>query len=140
MDANKLITIRTRVSAPIEKCWKYFTEPKHIKNWNNASDDWHTTAASIELRVGGKFSSRMEAKDGSFGFDFEGVYTKIVENETIEYVMADGRMVSTSFNKTPDGIMIKTDFEPESENPIELQRDGWQAILDNFGKYVESIN
>lgn len=108
-------------------------------NWNNASDDWHTPHAENDLRKGGKFLSRMEAKDGSFGFDFEGVYDEVIENEKIEYTTSDGRKVTTTFKETGGVTNVSTTFEAETENSVELQRDGWQAILNNFKKYTENV-
>lgn len=131
------ITIQNTIHAPIEKVWKYWTSPEHITKWNNASDDWHTPHAENDLRVGGKFLSRMEAKDGSFGFDFEGVYDEVVIHEKIAYSMSDGRTVETTFIKEGDQTKIISTFDAENENSIDMQRDGWQAILDNFKKYVE---
>ncbi len=117
-------TVETTVKAPLAEVWDAWNNPVDIQRWNTAHDDWHATRSSIDLREGGKFLSRMEAKNGSAGFDFEGVYTRVVPEKTIEYRMSDGREVQET-------------FDPESENPPELQRQGWQAILDNFGRYVE---
>lgn len=136
--AGEKITINAAVDAPVAKVWEYWTEPEHIKNWNNASDEWHTPHAENDLRKGGKFLSRMEVRDGSFGFDFEGVYDEVVENRRIEYTISDGRKVETNFEEKNGETHIKTTFEAESENSVEMQRDGWQAILDNFKKYAES--
>jgi len=137
--ANKTkITVQNIVKAPVEKVWKYWTEPGHITKWNNASDDWHTPRAENDLRVGGKFSARMEAKDGSFGFDFWGVYDKIKTNELIEYTLGDDRKVGIHFTANGDETKLVETFEAESENPIEMQQGGWQAILDNFKKYTEA--
>jgi uncharacterized protein YndB with AHSA1/START domain len=132
------ITIEAITYAPIEKVWKYWTEPEHIKKWNQASDDWHTTKAENDLRVGGKFLSRMEAKDGSFGFDFEGVYDEIEANKLIAYTMSDGRKVKVTFSPASNATAIVSTFEAETENSIEMQKDGWQAILNNFKKYAET--
>ena len=134
------ITIKTTINAPIEKVWKYFTEPEFIKQWNNASPDWHTPAATNNLTVGGKFSYTMAAKDGSFSFDFEGNYDAIQENKYISYTIADGRKVEVIFGVSNDTIMVTETFEPEGQNPLEMQRGGWQAILDNFKKLLESSN
>ncbi len=131
------IVIETTVNAPKEKVWEIWTGPEHIKQWNSPSDDWHTTAAANDLKVGGKFSFRMEAKDGSFGFDFGGVYTDIGEADRIDYTLEDDRKVSIIFEETNGGVNIIETFEPEDENPVEMQKDGWQAILDNFKKYIE---
>ncbi len=135
---TKIITVECEVNAPVSKTWKYWTEPAHIIKWNNASDDWHTPRAVNDLRAGGKFVSHMEAKDGSAGFDFEGTYDKVHLNELIEYTIADGRKVKIFFTGNGDKTKITETFEVESMNPIELQRDGWQAILNNFKKYVEA--
>lgn len=132
------ITVENTVNAPVEKVWKLWTAPEHITKWNNASEDWHTTRAENDLRVGGKFLSRMEAKDGSFGFDFEGVYTQVRTNEAIVYTIADGRKVEITFTSASDATKVVETFEAETENPIELQRGGWQAILDSFKKYAEA--
>ena len=133
------ITIKTTINAPIEKVWKYFTEPEFIKQWNNASPDWHTPAATNDLTVGGKFSYTMAAKDGSFSFDFEGTYDDLQENKLISYTIADGRKVEIIFEAEGDTVEITETFEAENQNPIEMQRGGWQAILDNFKKLVESL-
>jgi uncharacterized protein YndB with AHSA1/START domain len=132
------ITIETYVQAPIEKVWSDFTNPDAIMVWNAASDDWHTTKAENDLRVGGTFSSRMEAKDGSAGFDFDGTYTAVVPQEHIAYVMSDGRTVEITFAAEQSGVRVTETFDPESENTHEIQRAGWQAILDSFKKYVEA--
>jgi uncharacterized protein YndB with AHSA1/START domain len=131
------ITIETIVKAPIEKVWHAYTTPEDIIQWNAASDDWHTTSSSVELRVGGTFSSRMEAKDGSFGFDFAGTYTKIVPNELIEYAFGD-RTASVEFSHTQDGVKVRITFAAEKEHSIEQQEQGWQAILNKFAKHVEA--
>ena len=132
------ITVEKVVRAGLEPVWNAWNTPADIKQWNSAQDDWHTTASTVDLREGGKFSSRMEAKDGSVGFDFEGVYTRVVPRQAIGYRMSDGREVSVEFVPQGDGILVKETFDAETENPAELQRQGWQAILDNFGQYVES--
>lgn len=131
------ITVETTVDAPMDAVWRAWTTPADIMQWNAASDDWHTTAADNDLRVGGRFSSRMEAKDGSMGFDFEGTYTKIVEHEVIEYVMDDDRAVTVVFLAEDDGVTVRETFDAESTNEGEMQRQGWQAILDNFARHVE---
>jgi len=135
---KQTITIKAAVDAPIEKVWKYWTEPEHIKRWNSASEDWHTPIAENDLRVGGKFSSRMEAKDGSFGFDFGGIYDEVNLHEVIAYTIGDGRKVKITFTDSGSGTDIIETFEAESTNPIEMQQRGWQAILDNFKKYAEN--
>jgi uncharacterized protein YndB with AHSA1/START domain len=134
---NSTITVETLIAAPIDTVWRAYTTPEDIKKWNAASDDWHTTAATVDLRVGGAFSSRMEAKDGSFGFDFAGTYTKVVTNERIEYSLGDHRVVSVDFTQTPSGVSVRVTFGAEATHSIEQQRAGWQAILNNFAKYVE---
>ncbi|HMH22028.1 MAG TPA: SRPBCC family protein [Puia sp.] len=132
------ITVATTVSAPVEKVWKFFSGPEHITKWANASDDWHTTRAENDLRVGGKFLSRMEAKDGSFGFDFGGVYDEVKTNELIEYTIGDGRKVIINFTGNGNETRVTEIFEAEGAHSIEMQRGGWQAILDNFKKYTEA--
>jgi uncharacterized protein YndB with AHSA1/START domain len=131
------ITVETTVDASVEKVWKAWTEPEHIKKWNNASEDWHTPYSENDLRVGGKFISRMEAKDGSFGFDFGGIYDEVNLHELISYTLGDGRKVRITFIKQENKTHIIEIFEAESKNSIELQQKGWQGILDNFRKYVE---
>jgi uncharacterized protein YndB with AHSA1/START domain len=135
---QKAITIETTVKAPVEKVWKLWSLPEHITKWSNASDDWHTPSAQNDLREGGKFTSRMEAKDGSMGFDFGGVYDKVKTNELIEYTLGDGRKVKVSFSSNGSETKVVETFDAENSNPIEMQRGGWQAILDNFKKYTES--
>ncbi len=130
------ITVETTVNAPVASVWHAYTTPDDIKQWNAASDDWHTTTATVDLREGGAFSSRMEAKDGSMGFDFAGTYTKIVENERIEYDFGD-RTAQVTFTPGADGVAVRVTFDSENTYPIEMQRDGWQAILDNFARHVE---
>jgi uncharacterized protein YndB with AHSA1/START domain len=132
------ITVESVVRAELSEVWDAWNNPADIKRWNTAQDDWHTTQSTVDLREGGKFMSRMEARDGSEGFDFEGTYTRVVRHKTIEYEMSDGRKVKVEFVERPDGVLIKETFDPETENPPELQRQGWQAILDNFGRHVES--
>src|SRR5687767_11022538 len=134
---NTSITVQSTVNAPVEKVWKYWTSPEHITKWNAASDDWHSPRAENDLRVGGKFSARMEAKDGSMGFDFAGVYDAVKTNELIEYTMSDGRKVSVKFSRNGNQTQVVETFDAEGMNSLELQRTGWQAILDNFKKYVE---
>lgn len=132
------ITIETIISADIQKVWDYYTKAEHIINWNFASDDWCCPRAENDLRIGGKMNYRMEAKDGSFGFDLEGVYTDVIKHKRINYIMSDGRKVSTNFEGSEAAVKVTTTFDAETENPIEMQKDGWQAILNNFKKYVES--
>lgn len=132
------ITIEATVNAPVKKVWDLWTGTQHIVKWNAASDDWHTPKAEHELKEGGKFVFRMEAKDGSFGFDFGGVYDVVKPAEKLDYTMGDGRKVKIDFVNQGDKTHIKTVFEAENQNPIEMQQDGWQAILNNFKKYAES--
>jgi len=131
------ITVETTVAAPIEKVWRAYTTPEDIRKWNAASDDWHTTSASVDLRVGGAFSSRMEAKDGSMGFDFAGTYTKIVERELIEYSFGD-RTARVEFAAGPKSVKVRVSFDSESTHSVEQQQQGWQAILNNFARHVEA--
>lgn len=131
------IAIETCIKANPAQTWKAWNSPEDIVCWNSASDDWHTTRAAVDLRTGGKFCSRMEAKDGSVGFDFEGTYTKVVENREIEYVMDDGRSVAVVFTELTGGVRIHQTFDAEDENSIEQQREGWQNILENFARFVE---
>lgn len=133
------ITIQTTINAPVSKVWKYWNKPDHIMNWAFASDDWEAPASENDLREGGKFTTTMAAKDKSASFDFTGTYTKVNELEVIEYTMDDGRKVSITFESLDsDKTHITQTFDPESENSEEMQRQGWQAILDNFKKYVEA--
>lgn len=131
------ITIQTTINAPIEKVWEYWNNPEHIPGWAFASDDWEAPYAENDLRTGGKFKTVMAAKDKSASFDFTGVYTVVKEHERIEYDMEDGRHVSIEFTEVPEGVKVKETFDPENENSEEMQRSGWQAILDNFKKHVE---
>ena len=132
------ITVQTAVKADLNRVWEAWNNPEDIKRWNAASEDWHTPRSSVDLREGGKFSARMEPKDGSGGFDFEGTYTRVVPKKAIEYRMSDGREVSVEFVERADGVLVKETFDAETENPAELQKQGWQAILDNFGRHVEA--
>lgn len=131
------ITVETVVNAPVATAWKCWNEPAHITQWNHASDDWHSPRATVDLKEGGKFTARMEAKDGSVGFDFGGTYTKVVPHKAIEYVMGDGRAVSVTFEDQKGKTRIVETFDAESQNSVEMQRGGWQAILDNYKKYTE---
>lgn len=131
------ISVDTTISAPIEQVWRTYTTPEDIKQWNAASDDWHTTAATVDLRTGGAFSSRMEAKDGSMGFDFAGTYTKVVENQLIEYSFGD-REAQVEFANSPEGVRVRVTFDSEETHSIEQQQEGWQSILNNFKKHVEA--
>lgn len=138
MTSASSITVEVKVNAPLEKVWNYWTNPQHIVQWCFASEDWHAPHATNDLRVGGKFNSRMEAKDGSIGFDFEGEYTKVEQDLEIEYVLADARKVNIRFDSDGKETTVTETFDPENENTLELQRAGWQAILDNFKRYTES--
>ena len=131
------IEVGTLVHAPMYSVWTAYTHPDDIVQWNAASDDWHTVKSSVDLRPGGKFSSRMEAKDGSVGFDFEGTYTTVVPNSLIKYVFG-GRTATVDFSETPDGVRVKVSFDAEETHSIEQQREGWQAILDRFKSHVEA--
>lgn len=131
------ITIETIVRAPIDKVWTAYNTPEDIKQWNAASDDWHTTDSQVDFRVGGSFSSRMEAKNGSFGFDFTGTYNKIVDHALIEYEFGE-RTAMVEFIQVLDGIKVRVTFEAETEHSIEQQEQGWQAILNRFAAHVES--
>lgn len=132
------ITVETLVNADIDRVWDTWNSPEDIKQWNTAQDDWHTTKSEVDLREGGTFMSRMEAKDGSAGFDFEGIYTRVEPKKRIAYRMSDGREVSVEFVDRPEGILVRETFDAESENPPEMQRESWQAILDHFGRYAEA--
>lgn len=134
---KKAITVQTVVNAPMEKVWEYWNKPAHIVNWTFASDDWEAIAPENDVRVGGKFKTTMAAKDKSASFDFTGIYTAVKDNQLIEYDMEDGRHVRVEFKQVPEGIKVIETFDPETENSEEKQRNGWQAILDNFKKYVE---
>ncbi len=138
MPDKSFITIETTVKAPADKVWKYWTEPTHIMQWNNASPDWHTPSATSDLKAGGKFSSRMEAKDGSMGFDFGGTFTTVIPSKKLDYILGDGRTVSITFEDQGDKTHITETFEAETQNAPEMQRQGWQSILDNFKKYTEA--
>ncbi|WP_149276542.1 SRPBCC family protein [Pareuzebyella sediminis] len=138
MEKNEKITIEAKVKAPIEKVWKYWTDPKHIVKWNSASEDWHTTKTENNLQVGGKFTFRMEAKDGSMGFDFGGTYDQVKPREKISYTLHDDRKVQVTFVEEDRQTKVVEVFETETTNPVEMQRNGWQAILDNFKVYTES--
>lgn len=132
------ITVETVVNAPIEKVWLTYTSPEHIIKWNAASDDWHTTASTVDLRIGGQFSSRMEAKDGSFGFDFAGVYTQLINHQLIEYAFGE-RTAKVEFSEVPSGVKVLIEFEAEEMHSIAQQQEGWQAILNRFTHYVEGL-
>lgn len=134
-----IINTMTSVDISLEKAWELWTEPEHIVHWNYASDDWQTTRAQNDLKAGGKFSYRMEAKDGSFGFDFSGVHKEVKLYTFIDSLLDDGRMLKVSFDYNDGKTFINEVFEAEMENSLELQRTGWQAILDNFKKYAEGL-
>jgi uncharacterized protein YndB with AHSA1/START domain len=132
------ITIEATANASIDDVWRAWTTPEDIKQWNAASDDWHTTASSVDLRVGGKFSSRMEAKDGSMGFDFAGTHTAVVPRQLLELSLVGDRTVRIEFSESPNGVTIRETFDAEPTHSIEQQRDGWQAILNRFVRHVEA--
>jgi uncharacterized protein YndB with AHSA1/START domain len=132
------ITINATIAANKEKVWDYYTQPQHITKWNFATPDWQCPSATNDMRIGGKYTARMEAKDGSFGFDFEAVYNEIVNGENFIYTMTDGRQVNAAFTGNDSNTDVSITFDAETQNSIELQRDGWQAILNNFKKYVEA--
>lgn len=131
------LTVQTVVKVPLATAWHAYTSPDDIVQWNAASDDWHTTRATVDLRVGGAFCSRMEAKDGSFGFDFAGTYTEVVPRAVIEYAFGD-RMAAVEFATKGGGVTVHVTFDAETEHPVEQQRQGWQAILDRFAKHLET--
>ena len=131
------IKIEALISAPPQKVWDHYIQPEHITQWNFASDDWCCPHAEYDLRAGGKYLARMEAKDGSFGFDFEAVYEEVIRHEKIVYKLEDGREVITDFEDVADNTRVVTVFDAENQNPEDMQREGWQAILDNFKRYVE---
>jgi uncharacterized protein YndB with AHSA1/START domain len=133
------ITIEAVVHAPIDRVWEAWNKPEHIKYWAFASEDWEAPSAENDLRVGGQFKTRMQAKDGSAGFDFGGTYSAVEEHKLIEYDMSDGRHVKNTFEETPEGVRVVVTFDLEKENSPDFQKAGWQAILDNFKKYTESI-
>lgn len=132
------VTVEATIKAPVAKVWKFWNEPAHITQWCAASDDWHAPRAEADLRPGGKFSTTMAAKDGSFSFDFGGEFTRVAENEQLEYTMGDGRQVAVSFITQGDETKVVETFETEDMNPVDMQREGWQAILNNFKKYTEA--
>ncbi len=132
------VTVESAINAGIKEVWEYYTNPEHITNWNFADPSWHCPYAENDMKVGGKYKARMEAKDGSFGFDFEATYNKIDNGKSFIYTMPDNREVSVDFDSLGDKTNIKVIFDPENENPIEIQKAGWQSILDNFKKYAET--
>lgn len=133
-----MITVQTKVNASLEKAWEFWTQPEHVMQWNNASDDWHCPKATNDLKASGKFNYTMASKDGTMSFDFEGEYSKVDHFSLIEYHIIDGRKVVIQFEETENGVQITESFDPENVHSEELQRDGWQAILDNFKKHCES--
>lgn len=133
-----MITVQAKIKAPIDKVWELWTLPEHITKWNNASEDWHTPYAENDLKVGGKFKSTMAAKDGSMRFDFIGTYSDVKQKKSIAYTMEDGRKAKVIFEVQGDDVEIRESFDPETQNSEAMQQQGWQAILDNFKKYVES--
>jgi len=139
METNQAITVEAIVHSPIAKVWESWTLPEHITKWNQASDDWHTPYAENDPRTGGKFKSTMAAMDGSMSFDFEGIYSLVIPQQRIEYAMADGRTVKVSFEANGHETKVIETFDPESENSLELQRGGWQSILNSFKKYTEGL-
>lgn len=136
--SNKRITIEAIINKPIESVWESWTLPKHIISWNNASEDWYTPSAENDLRVGGNFNYKMAARDGSFSFDFNGIYDEVVFGKKIAYTIGDGRKVVIEFTEIDGGIKVVETFEAEETNSLEMQRNGWQAILDNFKRYTET--
>ena len=134
--SNK-ITVTAVVNADAKKAWDYYTNPEHITKWNFADPSWQCPSASNDMRVGGKYSARMEAKDGSFGFDFEAIYDEIVDGEESTYTMPNGRQASVAFKANDNQTEVEVTFDPEDQNPLEMQKNGWQAILNNFKKYTE---
>jgi len=137
METTK-ITVQAVVAANRQKVWDYYTKPEHITQWNYAIETWHCPTASNDMRVGGKYLARMEAKDGSYGFDFEATYNEIIDGESFTYIMADNRVVDVIFRELGNSTEVTITFDAENENPVELQRQGWQSILNNFKKYTEN--
>ena len=138
MTEKKPIIVRANIQVPVSRAWQYWTGPEHITKWNHASDDWHCPRATNDVREGSTFVIRMEAKDGSAGFDFGGTYTEVVPEKRLAYTMGDGRKVLVLFEGKGNETQVTEEFEPEQENPVEMQRKGWQAILDTFKEYTES--
>jgi len=136
----KQVTIQTEINKPINQVWDFFNNPKHIVNWNFAHESWECPSASNDLKVGGKLDVRMQARDGSFGFDLIGIYDDVIENKLIKYHFEDDRNIEVIFEKlSDDKTKVTENFDPENQNPVEFQKDGWQAILDNFKKYSEGL-
>lgn len=138
MSTPTVLTVTATVNAPVSKVWDYWTNPEHIMQWNSASPEWHTPSATNDLRTGGSFTSRMEARDGSMGFDFGGVYDRVEDQRIIEYTMGDGRKVKITFTAEGDQTKIVESFDAETQNSLEMQQAGWQAIMDNFKTYTEN--
>lgn len=136
-ETKSLITVEALVNAPVEKVWKCWTDPAHITKWNFADPSWHCPSAVNDFRVGGKYSARMEAKDGSFGFDFESTYDKIENEKLLELTMGDGRYWKVTFESKGNSTLVTEIFEAESQNPVDMQKGGWQLILNNFKNYTE---
>lgn len=132
------IIITTNIGANIKDVWNYYTTPEHITKWNFADPSWHCPSVSNDMKVGGKYVARMEAKDGSFGFDFETTYDEIIDGERFTYSMVNGRQVTVDFKKNGNQTAVTVSFDPETENPLDMQKRGWQAILDNFKNYAEA--
>lgn len=137
MSTNK-ITVQATINAQVTKVWDYWTQPQHITNWTFASDDWCCPSATNDLKAGGKFTTRMESKDGKMGFDFEGIYDEVIDKQKIAYSLADGRKIEVLFEQQGNQTLVTEVFDPENQNPAEMQQAGWQAILNNFKKYVEA--
>ena len=137
-DKKKTITVEALVNASIEKVWNQYNQAEHIVNWNFASDDWHCPKSEVDLQPGGKFTSTMAAKDGSFSFDFGGIYDVVIDQKHVAYTLEDGRKVTVDFTKEGEATRVVTRFDPENENPEELQQQGWQAVLNNFKLYSEA--
>jgi len=136
---NTTITVEATVNVPVEKAWDVFTNTRHITGWNSPSPDWHSPRAENDLRAGGTFNYRMEAKDGSFGFDFGGTFDEVKPNELLAYTIGDGRKVDNVFTREGNATKVTVTFEAENQNSLEMQKGGWQAILDNYKKYAESL-
>jgi uncharacterized protein YndB with AHSA1/START domain len=137
-EMSEQVTIEAEIKKDTKDVWNFYNSPEHIINWNFASVDWHCPKSEVDLRVGGKFCSRMEAKDGSFGFDFEAIYDDVIQYNKVAYTMPDGRKVITHFQSLGSSTKVVTIFDPESTNPVDLQKAGWEAILNNFKAYAES--
>lgn len=133
------ITIQTKIPVPLDAAWNYYTDPQHITQWNFASEEWHCPSATNDLRVGGVYQARMEAKDGSMGFDFKAIYDSVQIPVALSYTLEDGRKIKTTFEEIDNQTVVITVFDPEKSNPIEVQRHGWQAILDNYAQYSANM-